>query len=310
MKQSMSSLKSFYEKLVTFFEVGKGVYLLPLPALVFIALFVLYPLVWNVFISFTNYSPIGYHAKHYWFVGLRNYINLLTDETFQASLWNSFIFTVLSAIIGQAFLGLSLALVARAKLPEGPIGGVLKVLRAIAIGLVYAAWVIPEVVAGYAWAAITDRGGLLTLLLGLNVRLYEVRPLETIIVANIWRGTAFSMILFMAALEGIPSYIYEAAEVDGTTAWQKFRYIILPLIAPALLVDFILITIWTFGVFTLPFIMLREMPSILWTLYVYTYGITIFEPTIAAAASDIMFVIVLVLIVAYLKLLGRLQRVM
>ncbi len=298
---------SIGDKLVSLFE-GGFARLLLVPALVLIGIFVIFPLIWEVILSFTNYSLIGIRAVKYGFVGLKNYISILSDPLFQASLINSFTFTVVSALIGQAFLGLGLAIVARAKLPEGPLGAVLKALRAVAITLVFVAWVIPEVVAGYSWAAITDRGGLLTKLLGFTERLYVTHPLETIIVANIWRGTAFSMILFMAALESIPSYIYEAAEIDGATPWQRFRHVTLPLIAHALLVDFILITIWTFGVFTMPFIMLREQPSVLWTLYVYTEAISVYEPAVAAAAADIMFLIVLILIVAYLKVLGFLRR--
>ncbi len=298
---------SFIEKLVTLFE-GGGARLLLLPALVFIGIFVLFPLIWNFVLSFTNYSLIGARSKHYTFVGLTNYLKILADEVFRMSVVNSFIFTLFSALIGQAFLGLALAIVIRMKLPEGPMGTILKVLRIIATTLVFISWVIPEVVAGYAWAAITERGGLLTMLLGLNERLYITRPLETIIVANVWRGTAFSMILFLAALESIPSYIYETAEIDGATSWQRFRYITLPLIAHAIIVDFILITIWTFGVFTIPFIMLREQPSVLWTLYVYSEAVSVYEPAIAAAAANIMFLVVLILIVSYLKLLGRLKR--
>ncbi len=298
---------SVTDKLLTLLE-GRAARILLLPALVLIGLFVVFPLVWNIYLSFTNYSWIGIRARHWQFVGLANYINLLSDVVFQASLINSFIFVVLSALVGQALLGLALAIVARIKLPSTPLGRALNILRTITIALVFIAWVIPEAVAGYAWAAITSRSGILTKLIGAQQALYNTNPLETIIIANIWRGTAFSMILFMAALEGIPSYIYEAAEVDGATPWQRFRYVTLPLISHALLVDFILITIWTYGVFTMPFIMLREMPSVLWTLYVYTFAIWTYEPATAAAACDIMFVIVLVLIVAYLRALNRLRR--
>ena len=298
---------SLRERLAILFE-GGFARLLLVPALAFIGIFVLFPLVWSVILSFTNYSLIGIRAVKYGFVGIQNYVRILTDFVFQDSIVNSFKFTLFSALIGQAFLGLALAIVARMKLPEGPLGTLIKVLRAIAITLVFISWVIPEVVAGYAWAAITERGGLLSRLLGIEGRLYLERPLETIIVANIWRGTAFSMILFMAALESIPSYIYEAAEIDGATPWQKFRHVTLPLIAHVFLVDFILITIWTFGVFTMPFIMLREEPSILWTLYVYSKAISVYEPAIAAAAANIMFLVVLALIVLYLRLLGALRR--
>ncbi len=304
--QKRSLTSSLLDRIVTIFE-GGFARLLLVPALAFIGIFVVFPLVWSVILSFTDYSLIGRRAVEWGFIGFTNYIRILSDTVFRDSVINSFLFTIFSALIGQAFLGLAIALVVRMKLPEGPLGTVLKILKVIAVTLVFISWVIPEVIAGYAWAAITEKGGLLTKLLGLEERLYLTRPLETIIISNIWRGTAFSMILFMAALESIPNYIYEAAEIDGATPWQRFRHIVLPLIAHAIIVDFILITIWTFGVFTIPFIILREQPSILWTLYVYTKATSIYEPARAAAAANIMFIIVLALIIVYLKLLGRLR---
>jgi len=203
-----------------------------------------------------------------------------------------------------------LALAARARLPEGPLGRLLEGLRTLTMALVFASWVIPEVVAGYAWTAITEKEGLIPRLLGLDERLYITHPLATIIVANIWRGTAFSMILFIAAMEAIPRHVYEAAEVDGASPLQRFRYVILPLLAPAILVDFVLITIWTFNVFTQPFIMLREATgkTILWTIYVYNQAVKLYDPSLAAAAANIMFVIVLAMIVSYLAMMRRLER--
>lgn len=279
-----------------------------LPMLALVGIFVVFPLVWSVYLSFTDYELIGVKAREYSIVGFENYIDLLADTVFHESVINSMIFTVVSALIGQAFIGLGLAMLMRVEFPPTLFGRVLSGLRALAIGLVFMSWIIPEAVAGYAWAAITEKGGLVSSLLGIDERLYLKYPLETIIVANIWRGTAFSMILFAAALESIPRYIYEAAEVDGSTPWQRFRMITLPLLAHVILVDFILITIWTFGVFTMPFIMLREQPSILWTLFVYSKAVSIYKPSYAAAAANIMFIIVLALIIAYLKLMARLRR--
>jgi multiple sugar transport system permease protein len=283
-------------------------WLLLVPLLALIGIFILFPLVWSVYLSFTDYELVGVKARKYSVVGFENYLDLIGDHVFHESVVNSFLFTLFSALIGQAFLGLGLAMLMRAQFPATPLGRLLSILRNLAIALVFTSWVIPETVAGYAWAAITEKGGLITSILGIDERLYLKYPLETIIVANIWRGTAFSMILFAAALESIPRYIYEAAEIDGASPWQRFRYVTLPLIAHVILIDFILITIWTFGVFTMPFIMLREQPSVLWTLFVYSRAISIYKPSYAAAAANIMFVVVLALILAYLKLMGRLQR--
>jgi len=290
--------------------------LLIVPALALIGLFVVFPLVWSVVMSFTNYSMLGVTARKWGFIGLKNYIWVLTDPDFQAAIANSFIFTIVSALIGQALLGLALAVVMRMKGPEGWVGAATKVLKVIAGALVFVAWIIPEVVAGYCWAAAMSRGGLFTAMFGINYNFYVRHPLQAMIIANIWRGTAFSMILFMAALESIPNYIYEAAEVDGATPWQRFRYVTFPLISNALLVDFILITVWTFGLFTLIFTLIGPQMDYMWTLYVYVLATGRMGPpwtgpgplSTAAAAADIMFVIVLALITGYLYALRRLRR--
>ncbi len=290
--------------------------LLLVPALALIGLFVVFPLIWDVVMSFTNYSMLGATAYKWGFIGLKNYLWVITDPDFQAALANSFIFTVISALIGQAFLGLALAVVMRMKEPPGWAGIVTKVLKIVASSLVFIAWIIPEVVAGYCWAAAMSRGGVFTSMFGINYDFYIRHPLEAMIIANIWRGTAFSMILFMAALESIPSYIYEAAEIDGATPWQRFRFVVFPLISGALLVDFVLITIWTFGLFTLIFTLIGPQMDYMWTLYVYVMATGRLGPpwtgpyplSTAAAAADIMFVIVLALILGYLYALRRLRR--
>ncbi len=280
------------------------------PSLLLIALFILVPLVWNLYLSMTNFKLIGPTARDYDIIWVDNYFNLVGDATFLRALWNSFLFTIFSAIIGQVVLGLILALIARASLPPTPLGRAISALRTLTLVLVFVSWVIPEVVAGYAWAALTEKEGLASLLLGVDYRVYAQHPLGTIIVANIWRGTAFSMILFIAAMEAIPRYIYEAAEIDGATPLQRFRYVILPLLAPAILVDFILITIWTFNVFTQPFIMLREAlgKEVLWTIFVYNEAVKLQNPSLAAAAANIMFAVVMAMILAYLALMRRLER--
>jgi len=243
---------------------------------------------------------VGEHALSYEFIGLRNYIKLITDPDFYNTLKLSFLFTALSALIGQAFLGLAIAMVLRKK---GIVG---KSLLSLAVFL---AWIVPEVVAGYMWAIFAGKGGLMNILLspfGIEPRnwLFEA-PFETIIIANIWRGTAFSMILFTAVLESIPQYIYEAAEIDGATGWQRFRYITFPLIAYALMIDFILITIWTLNVFTMIFVMngggLGNATEI-WTIFVYRRAfLPPYDVSYASAAANMMFIIVFLIILVYVK---------
>ncbi len=281
-------------------------YLFLLPTLIMIFAFVIIPAIWGLWVSFTPLSLVGKYAMKYDFIGLKNYIKLISDADFYNSIKISFIFTILSALIGQAFLGLMLALVMREKAIKG---------KSIVAITVFLAWIIPEVVAGYMWGVFASREGMmntLLALLGMPPRnwLYDL-PLETIIIANIWRGTAFSMILFMAALEGIPHYIYEAAEIDGASWWQRFRYIILPMMAYVILVDFILITIWTFNVFTMIFVMTGGGPgnaTELWTIFVYRRAFQPpYEVGYASAAANLMFLIVFLIILSYIYVSKKLR---
>jgi len=275
-----------------------------LPALVIMIVFIVLPVIWGVIISFTDMSLVGPKAMRLDFVGLLNYVKLLTDPDFYNSIRVSFFFTIFSALIGQAILGLILAILLRMRGIKG--GG----LVALAV---FIAWVIPEVVAGYVWGAYASKEGLFNMLLSYlgfePVNWLFRRPLETIIIANIWRGTAFSMILFSAALEGIPKFIYEAAEIDGASGWQRFRYVTLPLISYAILIDFILITIWTFSVFTMVFVMTGGGPggaTELWTIFAYKRSLLPpYEIGYATAAVNIMFIIVLALIIVYLRLISK-----
>ncbi len=278
-----------------------------LPALAMMVFFVLFPMVWGIVVSFTDMSLVGPKAMKLDFVGLKNYVKLLSDPDFYNSLRVSFLFTLFSALIGQAFLGLLLAIAMKSKDIRG------KSLVAVSVFL---AWIIPEVVAGYMWGVYATRKGMFNFILSfLGVKpvnwLFE-KPLETIIIANIWRGTAFSMILFTAALESIPEFIFEAADVDGATGVQKFRYITLPLVSHAILIDFILITIWTFSVFTMIFVMTGGGPgnlTELWTIFAYKRSLQPpYEIGYAVAATNIVTLLVLALVIIYMRMMGRLER--
>jgi multiple sugar transport system permease protein len=120
------------------------------------------------------------------------------------------------------------------------------------------------------------------------------------------------MILFLSALETIPPQIYEAANIDGCSSWQKFRYITLPLAAPVILVDLLLITIWTFGYFTFVFGLTGGGPghaTEIYPVFVYNEAFRLYKIGYGAAASFIMTAIVGMICIGYLILLRRLERV-
>jgi multiple sugar transport system permease protein len=262
--------------------------ILMLPALALIALFVIVPALWAVFISFTNQSLLGRQATGFEFVGLDNYMRLLTDKDF----WNSgrltVIFVLVSAVLGQSLLGLALALLFKAE------KGLLKAAIGSAAVL---AWIIPEIVAVYIWAStLTYEAGLANQLLSLvgieHQRWLIDMPMFSLTIVAIWRGAAFSMLLFSSSLEAIPTSLYEASAVDGAGAWKRFVLITLPLIRPTILINLILVTISGFAAFGIVFAMTGGGPlgqTEIISVYIYRNAFQARELGYASAASVVMF---------------------
>ncbi len=232
------------------------------PALLFVVVFLLYPFVRVFLLSFTNQTLLGTTAPNPEFVGLDNYQRLFDPDRwmrlgeFGSALKITAQFVVGSALIGQAGMGMLIAWAFYRK--RG-------VLREVVFTLVILAWIIPETVVAFTWVAFLDwefgtlNSVLDTIGVGRPDWLFD-RPLQSIILFNSWRGTAFSMLLFSGALETIPPSYVETAEVVGATAWQKFRDIFFPLLRGHILTDLILITLWTFNVFT-PFLLTGGGPA-------------------------------------------------
>lgn len=273
------------------------------PALVFVALFLLYPFISIFQMSFTNQTLVGANALNPQNVGLQNYIELFNFEKWMRrgemghSLWLTAQFVVGSALIGQAMLGLAIAAVFHNR--KG-------LLREIVFTLVIAAWIIPDVVVAFAWFAYLDPNGTLNMMLeAVGIRgldwLFDY-PMISIILFNTWRGTAFSMLLFSSALASIPPSYMETADVIGANWRQKFRDILLPLLKKYIATDLILITLWTFNTFG-PFLLTGGGPSQqsnIISIYTYQVGLRFFEFGKASAIAVIVMLINLALASVYL----------
>lgn len=219
-----------------------------LPALAFVALFLLFPFIWVLIISFTDRTLLGVGARDPQFVGLANYLRLFNFDRwmrsgeFGHSLYLT-VFFVIGSLAGQISLGLTIALMFNRR--RG-------FLRELVFTLVTLAWILPEVAMAFTWTAFLDRdaGTLNTILgtLGLGQPDWLLNyPLVSVVIFNIWRGSAFSMLLFSAALGNVrPSYL-ETADVSGATAWQRFRDILFPLIRPQVATAIVLVTLWKIG---------------------------------------------------------------
>ncbi len=281
-----------------------------IPALIFVGLFLIFPFIWVILISFTNRALTGPSAQFPSFVGLSNYSRMFNFQRwmrpgeFGNALKNTVVFVLGSAILGQVPLGLGIAvLLHRFRW---------KVIREIVFTLAIAAWILPGVPVAFAWIAFLDRdfGTLNTILSFLRigrVDWYFEQPLLAIIIFNIWRGTAFSMLLFSAALGSIPPSYWDIAEVVGASPWQRFRDVIFPLIKPHILTDLILVTLWTFNAFT-PYLITGGGPlfkSETIPMYTYREAFKFLEFGRGASAAVITMTINLILAIAYLAALKK-----
>jgi len=233
-----------------------GVWLPPLaPSIVLLGLFVAGPILWCFYASFTNSALSGIAARRPKFVGLDNFTTAFTSPDVAASLWLTVVFVVLSAVVGQNSLGMMLAvfLQHRGKLLRGVVGTV-----------VVAAWVLPEVVAAFAIYAFLNAQGTLNEVLGwfgLSQNWLYTAPMMAVVLANIWRGTAFSMLVYQAALSEVPSDLVEAAQVDGAGPVRRFWHVVLPVIRRTVVTNLMLITLQTLGVFGLIYVLTAGGPD-------------------------------------------------
>ncbi|MWB96980.1 carbohydrate ABC transporter permease [Agromyces seonyuensis] len=227
-----------------------------LPAVLLLAAFMLGPIVYSLYGSLTNRTLTGPNAANPEFIGLDNYTALFSSAEFWNSLWLTVLFILASAVIGQNVLGMALAVLLRSSV---------KPLRSLVGGLVVLAWVLPEIVAAFALYAFFSTDGTLNVLLGWvglegTSWLYYL-PMATVIIANIWRGTAFSMMVYNAALAEVPPELTEAATIDGAGAWQRFTQVTLPVIRRSISTNLLLTTLQTLGVFTLIWVMTGGGPG-------------------------------------------------
>lgn len=276
------------------------------PAAALVGLFVIFPFFWVIFVSFTNRTLLGRTALSPDFVGLQNYLTLFdpaiffTRGQFGFSLILTTQFVIFSALVGQALLGLLLAWLSQSIPP---------LLKSVTQTAVIAAWILPEVVIGFAWFAFLDYdNGTLNMILralGLpSADLLLQQPFWVIVVFNTWRGAAFSMMLFNSAFASIPPSYFQAADVAGASSWQKFRDIALPLIRGHVVTDLILITMWTFNVFT-PFLLTHGGPSYrteLLSIYTYRVAFRDFEFGKGAAVGVVIMLVNLAFALVYLRI--------
>ena len=272
---------------------------LAIPILYLMAL-VAFPVAYNVIMSLQEVTLGNIVAFNRPWVGLDNYREVLGDPDFHKVLLNSLLF-VGANVIAQLGIGLGVALFFSQRFPG------VHFLR----GLLLAAWMLPALVVGALWKWLfATQYGVINFAIGRPVH-WLADPslsLASVTIANIWFGMPFSMILVSAALTGIPLEPYEAASLDGAGPFQRFRYITLPALRPALLAIACLITIYTMRAFDLIFAMTGGGPldsSNVLPLFSYQFTFQQFRFGIGAAIGTFAFIIVFAVALLYVNTLRR-----
>jgi multiple sugar transport system permease protein len=272
------------------------------PSMLLIGVFVVAPVGYAFWLSLTNKTLTGFGARTPKFIGVQNYSRLLTSDDFLSSMGRTAQFIFFSAIVGQFLLGMLAAVL----LTKSSVRG-----KGLFGGAILLPMVVPEVVASLAWASMLAPGPLGTVNRGLEVvgvtplAWLQEHPMASIIVVNTWRGIAFAMIMFQAAIEGVSDDLIEAARIDGAGVWRVFRFITLPLIRGPIFLFLLLTTITTASVFGLVYFLTRGGPGSateLVSVFIYKRSFAFFQLGLGSAASVIMLVVVLVLGVTYVRL--------
>lgn len=289
-------------------------FLFAMPALVYMLVFIGYPMIQNLVLSFKNVDVYTFaKPENQSFVGLQNYTELFTDvnSIMSRSIGNTLLFTV-GSIFFQFFIGFGLALLFSKKFKG----------CSFFRGVTMISWLLPVTVAGLLFKFMfASSGGIINqFLMGLHLiqapidwLLEPGSAMTAIIVANIWIGIPFNMMLLITGLTTIPEEIYESAHLDGANKIQTLFRITIPMIKPAIMSVLTLGFVYTFKVFDLVWVMTKGGPvnaTELVSTYAYRLSFEEFKFSKGAAAANILFMILLVVGCFYIKLINDEEEAM
>lgn len=277
-----------------------------IPAILVLGAFYLYPVIDVVRLAFTDQTLLGQETPHY---TLETLGKMLVNPALAQVLLVTFLFTA-GSVIGQQVLGLLIALVV-VRGEKRRLFGV-TILRTTAL----VAWVVPGIAGGIVWQMLFSEapfGGINSVLrmLGMPPVAWLSDPaiaVWSVIISNIWRGTAFSMVVMYAALKAIDPVLNEAASIDGANPLQQFWHVTLPQIRAAILVNMILITIQTLNTFDSIISLTGGGPGrATEVLSLFTYNVVFrnFDLAGGSALSVLMLLISLLLALGYASFLPK-----
>ncbi|MCP8937414.1 sugar ABC transporter permease [Alsobacter sp. SYSU M60028] len=277
-----------------------GFFFFILPGVSFVLSLTLFPALYGIYISLTNLN-LGYVG--YSFVGLENYGRLLEWDDLGLVTRNTLGF-VASVVVLQVAIGLLVSILLNQKL----VGH--QVMRSLTI----LPWVLPSVVVGLVFAQIFggSRLGIANYVLslfGVGQMSWLADPalaMALLVAVSVWRGVPFTVIILLGGLQTLPRELYEAAVIDGATAWQRFRYVTLPLLKPILMISLIMGTGGALNSLDIPLALTGGGPGSateLFSISLYKQSFFHLDISYGAAIGTVMLVVNLVLIVLYLLVL-------
>jgi multiple sugar transport system permease protein len=271
------------------------------PSLILIAVVAAYPIGYAIWLSLNEYS-VRTPGLSRW-AGLRNYETALSAESFQSAIVNTLIFTVGSVSL-ELILGLAMAMAM-----HNAVKG-----KGLIRTVVLVPWAILTVVTAITWQTIFEPqlGFVNTMLRGIGLPGGDIvwlgeqgYAMAVLIFADVWKTAPFMALLILAGLQVIPDDVYEAAKVDGASAWQRFTKITLPLLRPAILVALIFRTLDALRIFDLPFVLTKGSNG------TNTVSLEAYEELrenrligLGSAMAVITFIIVMIVAFLYIRFVG------
>ncbi len=276
-------------------------WLLCLPALALLLVVAFYPLARTWGYSFTD-ARLGRLDQPAW-IGFENYAYLFRDPDWWRAVWNTAAFTVLSVTL-ETLLGLGVALVINGA------GGPARRGQGAVRAAVLVPWAIPAVVSARIWAwMFNDIYGVVNELLrrlslgsGETAWLADDRlALGVLVLVDAWKTTPFMALLILAGLQSIPKSVFEAAQIDGASPWRRFRYVTLPLLAPALGVAILFRMLDALRIFDLPFVLTSaSRATAVVSVYARQQMVDFQDVGYGSAASVVIFVATALIALVYL----------
>ena len=270
------------------------------PAAIVVALVVVWPFIYNVVLSFSNMSLL--HIHDWELIGPRQYEKVFSDPTIYMVFVKTVIWTVVNVFF-HVTIGVALAVILHENVPGKRMFRTLLILP----------WAIPAVVTALTWRGMFHyEYGAVNLIL---TKVFAQTPIQWLndpvgtfaacIITNVWLGFPFMMVVALGGLQSIPRELYEAAMIDGASAWQRFRTITLPMLVPVLTPAVILGFVWTFNKVDIVWLVSNggepaDQTHIL-VSYVYRAAFNLYRYGYAAAGSMIIFLLLVVFSMTFMK---------